>query len=316
MSCAAAFGDAGPPTDGSVTDGPAADGPAVDAGQQDASTSDVAAPADIKLAPDSGGCGAMTQQGCCDGSSLWYCEAGKVKTINCGYNPKCGWDAKASVYDCGTGGTSDPAGKHPMPCASLVDGGVAATDAKAADSTTGGDAGLGCGKLTIEGCCDGHTIWYCSGGKAQHYSCAKSPKCGWNPLAKWYLCKTNGGADPGGKFPRSCKGLLWDGGPPTSDTGPPELGPDMPLPDLGEPDANAPPDVGPDVTLGADSAPDTSPDVAPPDAGAGDDEEGSCGCAVGPRSGALTWPLLLGILLMIARRRRTREDKPRRMSER
>ena len=317
LSCASAFGDGGPPpdglapdgppTDGPLTDGPASDGPVADTGQQlDAPPLDKATPKDVTLQPDSGGCGAITHQGCCDGHSLWFCDSGKVKTINCGTNPKCGWDAKATVYDCGTKGGVDPGGKHPLPCGSLVDGGVAATDGPAPDSSPGGDAGLGCGKLTIEGCCDGHTVWYCSAGKAQHYSCAASPKCGWNPLAKWYYCKTNGGADPSGKFPRSCKGLLWDGGPPTTDTGPPEMGPDLPLPDLGQPDADQPPDLRPDIADSSpDLAPDSSPDLAAPDSGVGEeDEEGGCGCAVEPRQGSGLWALLLLAALVIMARRR------------
>ena len=311
LSCAAAFGDAGPPGDGPATDGPATDGPATDGpapdqgGPQDASPQD-ASPKDANAAPDSGACGAMTHQGCCDGGTLWFCDAGKVKSITCGYNPKCGWDAKASVYDCGTAGGADPSGKHPRPCASLLDGGVAATDAGAPDSSPGGDAGVGCGKLTIEGCCDGDTVWYCSGGKAQHYSCGKSPKCGWNPFAKWYYCKTNGGADPGGKYPKSCKGMLWDGGPPATDTGPPEMGPDLPLPDLA-PDTSPPLDQGQDLAadVTSDVTQDTAADVATPDSfTTGEDGDDGCGCAVEPRGGAGLWGLLLLAALAIAARQR------------
>lgn len=309
MPCS--LGDAG-----LVGDGPApGDATAKDAADKDAFAKDISGkdatvdtgPKDAATPADSGGCGgAMSAQGCCDGDTLWYCAGGKIKSINCAYNVKCGWDAKATVHDCGTAGAADPSGKHPLACSKLQDGGVAASDGPAPDVTSGGDAGLGCGKLTMEGCCDGETVWYCSAGKAQHYSCAGTPKCGWNSWAKWYLCGTKGTADPSGKFPRSCKGLLDDGGPPATDLGPPDVWPDLvphpdlPPPDLPEPDA---PDVG------VDSRPDVTPDVtadAAAPAPEEEDEEG-CGCVVGTSlHGVGTWTLLAALLLVAARRRRTR----------
>ncbi len=289
MPCA--LGDAG-----LLGDGPAADGSATDATPMlDAK------PFDMPL-PDAGSCGAVTAQGCCDGNTLWYCAGGKTRSIHCAHNLKCGWDAKASVYDCGTAGAAAPSGKHPLACSKKHDGGVPASDAKVTDLTGGGDAGLGCGKLTMEGCCDGETVWYCSAGKAQHYSCAGQPKCGWNAWAKWYICGTKGTAEPGGKFPRSCKGLLPGGSPPATDLGPPDVGPDMPAPDLSTADLT--PDVAADVSL--DKGPDLTPDVAvdatapPPD-----EEDEGCGCVVGSGlHGAGTWTLLAALLLAARRRKR------------
>ncbi len=85
MQCAALAGDAGLPT----TDGPGADG---------------------------GGCQGIKREGCCDGNTLKYCEDGKLKTLACKLNPRCGWLPNGQLYDCGTSGTADPAGKHAKAC--------------------------------------------------------------------------------------------------------------------------------------------------------------------------------------------------------
>ena len=63
------------------------------------------------------GCGAVSYEGCCDGTTVKYCDTSKtVKTIDCSKNPSCGWSSSGGVYDCGTYGSSEPSGKHPKNC--------------------------------------------------------------------------------------------------------------------------------------------------------------------------------------------------------
>ncbi len=184
-------------------------GPTPDAGATDAKAS------------DSGGstaCGGVSYEGCCNGSVLWYCDSGTLKSLSCSKSPKCGWDSSGKYYDCGTSGGADPAGKHPKACKSVPDFGLppdtGATDAKAPDS--GGSTG--CGSVSYEGCCDGTTLKYCDSGKLETLDCTKSPKCGWDSSGKYYDCGTSGGADPAGKHPKACKSGSSDAG--VKDSGP------------------------------------------------------------------------------------------------
>ena len=311
LSCGPLFGDGGPPTDGQTADLSTQEGGAVTDSslQETAPPADSAPPADIVVMGDGGGCGGVTPQGCCDGNTLWFCELGKLKKIGCAFNLKCGWDAKQAVYDCGTPGGTDPAAKHPRSCSKLTDAGLPSSDA-APDSVASTDSGPGCGTLTIQGCCDGETVWYCSAGKVQHYSCATQPQCGWSSLAKWYYCKTNGGADPSGKYPRSCHGLAWDGGPPITDAGPPEMGPDMPLPDLLL-------DIK-QSDLAADRGPELSADLPRPDraradvtANPGDESEEGCSCQVNAAQPPWATLLLMALLLRRGRGRSKKTKKTR-----
>ena len=100
---------------------PADLGPATDTGVPDIGTSDTGA-SDTGAADygsvDSGSkpCGSVTFEGCCDGSTLKYCDSGKLETLDCSKQPKCGWNSTASFYDCGTSGGADPSGKYPRAC--------------------------------------------------------------------------------------------------------------------------------------------------------------------------------------------------------
>ena len=62
------------------------------------------------------GCGAISYEGCCAGSTLKYCASGQIKTLDCVKNPACGWSSGGNIYDCGTYGVSDPSGKHAKSC--------------------------------------------------------------------------------------------------------------------------------------------------------------------------------------------------------
>jgi len=63
-----------------------------------------------------GGCGSLTNEGCCDGETLYYCNGTTPATINCLNNPSCGWLSSDNIYDCGTSGGADPGGVHPKAC--------------------------------------------------------------------------------------------------------------------------------------------------------------------------------------------------------
>ncbi len=62
------------------------------------------------------GCGSVSYEGCCSGSTLKYCSSGQLVTQSCASNPSCGWSSSGAVYDCGTVGGSDPSGLHPRTC--------------------------------------------------------------------------------------------------------------------------------------------------------------------------------------------------------
>ena len=62
------------------------------------------------------GCGPITSKGCCDGTTLKYCQGTTYKTIDCTKNPSCGWSSQGSFYDCGTSGYSDPSGQYAKAC--------------------------------------------------------------------------------------------------------------------------------------------------------------------------------------------------------
>ena len=65
---------------------------------------------------DGGGCQGIKAEGCCSGNTLKYCEDGKLKTLGCDQNPRCGWLPNGQYYDCGTAGKPDPDGKYPKAC--------------------------------------------------------------------------------------------------------------------------------------------------------------------------------------------------------
>ncbi len=116
-------------------------------------TGDSGVPAsDTAPASDGGGCQGIKEEGCCAGDTLKYCEGGKLKTLRCELNPRCGWLANGQYYDCGTAGAADPAGKHPKACpgTTLLDLGPDQTPDGTGDAvldTLGGDGpgeGGGC----------------------------------------------------------------------------------------------------------------------------------------------------------------------------
>jgi len=59
-------------------------------------------------------CDGIEYEGCCDGSTLVYCDAGDLVSVNCG-GDGCGWLADKNWYDCGGNG-ADPSGKFLLDC--------------------------------------------------------------------------------------------------------------------------------------------------------------------------------------------------------
>ena len=232
---------------------------------------------------DKGGsaaCGSVTYAGCCKGETVYYCDKGVLKNIDCSKSttaPKCSWSAANSFYDCGTTGTADPSGKNPQKCTgTFPDQGAPKLD-----------KGAGCGGISTEGCCDGEKIKYCDKGVLKTMDCTQSPKCGWDATNAFYDCGTSGSAEPSGKYPMACSAVKQDQGVPDQAAPTPDTGkPDLAAPDQGKQDKGwLPPDGGK-----------TDP---------GDDDEGGCGsCSTGggatPSLPAML--LVLGALLFVRRR--------------
>lgn len=65
-------------------------------------------------------CGAVTFAGCCQGTTLKYCQDdGTLKVVDCSVAPPpkvkgCGWDE--TFYNCENDNGPDPRGKHPIAC--------------------------------------------------------------------------------------------------------------------------------------------------------------------------------------------------------
>ena len=59
-------------------------------------------------------CGGITYDGCCDGDTLVYCDAGELVVTPCGADG-CGWLPASSWYDCGGNG-ADPGGGLELDC--------------------------------------------------------------------------------------------------------------------------------------------------------------------------------------------------------
>ena len=150
------------------------------------------------------GCGGVTYEGCCDGQTLKYCENNQLKTVNCGQQPQCGWNAQNSFYDCGTAGGSDPSGKNPKACPG------ACTPSCAGKQCGGDGCGGSCGTCAAGQTCDasGKCIAgctpNCTGKKCGSDGCGGS--CGTCPSGQ--SCNASGqcvqAQDP-------CSGVTYEG---------------------------------------------------------------------------------------------------------
>lgn len=61
-------------------------------------------------------CEFVNYEGCCAGDLLFYCVDGTFHQLDCALNRSCGWRPTGQIYNCGTEGSADPAGKHPKSC--------------------------------------------------------------------------------------------------------------------------------------------------------------------------------------------------------
>ena len=68
--------------------------------------------------------------------------------------------------------------------------------------------GEACGKLGMQGCCEGTNLFFCEGGEKCLLPCDKIPECGWSEAKQYYDCETGGGIDPEGLFQRECPAPL------------------------------------------------------------------------------------------------------------
>ncbi len=63
-----------------------------------------------------GDCDGVSYEGCCSSQIVMYCENGSLQQLDCTESPSCGWSTEGGFYDCGTAGTADPSGLHPISC--------------------------------------------------------------------------------------------------------------------------------------------------------------------------------------------------------
>ena len=61
-------------------------------------------------------CNGITYEGCCDGSTVVWCENSTISTKDCADSPACGWSSGDGYYWCNTSGNSDPTGEFPKAC--------------------------------------------------------------------------------------------------------------------------------------------------------------------------------------------------------
>ncbi len=162
-------------------------------------------------------------EGCCDGTTLHYCEGDHVMEVDCdAQGLLCGWMDNVGWYDCTDQALEDPTGDHPMWCT-----GACAPDCE--DKTCGsdgcggtcGDCGAGetcnddgvceppCPDFPTNGCCDGDLLNYCDvmeGGVAAVDCAAEDLHCGWDTTLGVYNCVDAQTADPSGEHPLWCAG--------------------------------------------------------------------------------------------------------------
>ena len=52
--------------------------------------------------------------GCCDGTTLTWCDSGEIKTLDCSVS--CGWSESKGYFDCNQDPAGDPDGLYPLVC--------------------------------------------------------------------------------------------------------------------------------------------------------------------------------------------------------
>jgi len=156
-------------------------------------------------------CQGVTYEGCCDGSTVTWCENGALQSLDCAAQSpsasKCGWSTTAGYYWCDAVGATDPSGTfpwaceggcvpdcstkgcdqddgcgHPCGCAAgfLCQAGVCEACVPACDGKVCGDDGCGgsCGTCGLdEGCQAGQCVNLCGG--LTYEGCCDGSKVSW-----------------------------------------------------------------------------------------------------------------------------------------
>ncbi|MFH1131702.1 MAG: agmatine deiminase family protein [Pseudomonadota bacterium] len=89
-----------------------------DSGASDFGVGDSGTTPDQGISPPE--CAQVSYEGCCDGDILYFCQGDKLRSLDCGSNPSCGWNMVEGYYDCRTSGTADPLKIHPLLCVGLL----------------------------------------------------------------------------------------------------------------------------------------------------------------------------------------------------
>ena len=162
-------------------------------------------------------------EGCCDGTTLHYCDGDHVMEVDCAEQGLlCGWMSNVGWYDCTDDAAEDPSGDHPLWCTDACkpdctektcgsDGCGGSCGACSAGETCSDDGVCEppCPELPGGGCCDGDVLNYCNvleGGEAEVDCAAEGLRCGWDPMVDMYNCVDTQTADPSGAHPLWCPG--------------------------------------------------------------------------------------------------------------
>ncbi len=120
-------------------------------------------------------CNGITYEGCCDANTLNWCEDGQLKTQDCSWDPKCGWNGQQGFYDCGTQGATDPSGTLPKACPGSCQPNCGGKQC-GPDGCGGSCGGCPPGSTCQEGTCQGGCTPNCSGKQCGPDGCGGS--CG------------------------------------------------------------------------------------------------------------------------------------------
>jgi hypothetical protein len=180
-------------------------------------------------------CGGVSFLGCCNADgSVTFCENDELVTVDCAAeyprSPSCGWVSDDYGYFCNFAETADASGDNPYLCGGETCAETCDTRAcgSACGQTCAGTCAAGeacdepngtcvpdpCGSLTEQGCCDGDTLYWCTGITVYKTPCAGdgTDKCGWaqaeDGSGGGYYC-TDSAADDA-SLPRACDGYGFD----------------------------------------------------------------------------------------------------------
>ena len=130
-------------------------------------------------------CLGISWAGCCENSTLHWCENNAVQSLECEASG-CGWNGANDYYDCNQSG-ADPSGSNPLDCP----GGQCIPNCAGkvcGDDGCGGSCGTcgvgqtclagicigesGCGDVTYAGSCDGQTLVWCENDQVNSADCS------------------------------------------------------------------------------------------------------------------------------------------------